>query len=84
MGGGAGFTPVPTNSYRVDGARYDVAKQDVNPFRTVEGAGQYGTGLNASAGQLATTSIARWRLIVKTAIRTQALPTTASCTTRRL
>lgn len=54
MGGGAGFTPVPTNSYRVDGARYTgpFAKQDVNPFRTVEGAGQYGTGLNASAGQL--------------------------------
>jgi hypothetical protein len=53
-GAGAGFTPVPTNSYRVDGTRYTgpFAKQDVNPFRTVEGAGQYGTGLNASAGQL--------------------------------
>ena len=25
---------------------------EINPFRTVEGAGQYGSGLNASAGQL--------------------------------
>ncbi len=53
-GAGAGFTQVPTNSYRVDGTKYTgpFAKQDVNPFRTVESAGQYGSGLNASAAQM--------------------------------
>lgn len=54
-GGAGGITkPVPTNSYKVDGSKYTgpFANQDVNPFRTVEGAGQYGAGLNASAGQL--------------------------------
>ena len=61
-GGGAGtrYTPVPTNSFKVDGSRYTgpFAKQDVTPFRTVSdtpngrGAGAYGSGLNASAAQL--------------------------------
>jgi hypothetical protein len=51
---GGTYTPVPTDSYKVDGTRYggQFAKQDVSPFRTVESAGQYGTGLNASAAQI--------------------------------
>ena len=54
MGGGAGFTQVPTNSYKVDGSRYTgpFAKQDVMPFRTVSGIGGYGQGRNASAAQI--------------------------------
>lgn len=54
VAGGGTYTPVPTDSYKVDGTKYggQFAKQDVNPFRTVDNGFQYGMGNNASAAQL--------------------------------
>ena len=51
---GGGATPVPTDSYRVDGNKYTgpFANQDVTPFRTVDNGFEYGMGKNASAAQL--------------------------------
>lgn len=51
---GGGATPVPTDSYKVDGNKYTgpFARQDVTPFRTVDNGFEYGMGKNASAAQM--------------------------------
>ena len=52
--GGGTSTPVPTDSYKIDGTKYggQFANQDVNPFRTIDNGSEYGMGKNASAAQL--------------------------------